>query len=902
MWQVRMTWPFHDATMKGDSGSPIFAQSALNPSQFKTVGVVSGGSCGACPSTDVVQDNWSQWLGGSFNGGDHPNLKLLKMVAIKNINTGALVGDDWQLNGACDTVNDADCDFVRDTEDNCPFVANPDQKDLDADGLGDFCDYCLTIKSSPPDNNSEAEMVWYKQQHAGSAPVIPGLTAGWQTQKSAFQERLPYFPADNCDGWGISSVDDPSSPPPIQVNPERQRDCGNGQNCPGISPTLLDYLPIGWKGPSHTSPQEGWRRCVCANPNDGDGCDLSTTFKCNRQAALFDAPPGPTNKWVTLRVEGGLPMDQRLSHTNEVTTPINDDPTWVNGNNVYAAVDTKNRWLWFNDINVPDPLPLAPPYGGSANINIGNQAGRLWYYVSQYDSQRRASTPANIRNSVFTPVSIDETPAWNPPPIISSFKTCRFENVNCPTCPEGPGIWKFQEYANPGPVDAIGLVGSGSYDATKFFDLGARNLLGSTTATFLGAAEGREFLGTTHPTAVMLDGLGNVQGAIKKGLGGIFSTMSWSTGAHGLSNAKYALAGVRNEVLVLSGDGQVFATSNPSTSWTNLTLQSGAPTLVSPKALTASFDGRGYYVLDVPSVGMLRLSELNESRQLFERVRWTADAGYTDFALTNGRFGGVILSEWSSGYTKFIYFEVGSEGVTAVSQTAAQVGTVTVPAVDQDAGLVWGGSGGAVQSIGRSAFTSSYAMCRSPMLVGSVSSSGTITDDERIFTRSLAFAVPATIPVTTGGVVSSGPANGGFETGGLSNWIATGAASAVLDDSLVVTHYGGYAAMLGLPTPTNGDSSISSTFTAPTGATSLSFWYKMTCPDTVTYDWAVASLMDNTTSTNTTMLAKICVTNAWAQVTSNLVAGHNYTLTLTSHDDNYGADPTYTLVDDVSIQ
>jgi hypothetical protein len=32
------------------------------------------------------------------------------------------------------------------------------------------------------------------------------------------------------------------------------------------------------------------------------------------------------------------------------------------------------------------------------------------------------------------------------------------------------------------------------------------------------------------------------------------------------------------------------------------------------------------------------------------------------------------------------------------------------------------------------------------------------------------------------------------------------------------------------------------------------------------------------------------------------VAGHSYTLTLISHDDNYSADPTYTLYDDVSVQ
>ncbi|MGZ3714087.1 MAG: hypothetical protein ACXVA4_01590, partial [Ktedonobacterales bacterium] len=78
--------------------------------------------------------------------------------------------------------------------------------------------------------------------------------------------------------------------------------------------------------------------------------------------------------------------------------------------------------------------------------------------------------------------------------------------------------------------------------------------------------------------------------------------------------------------------------------------------------------------------------------------------------------------------------------------------------------------------------------------------------------------------------------------------------------------------------------------------------YRVVCPDTVTYDWATATLKDNTTSTTTTILAKTCTnTGAWAQVTASVTAGHSYTLTLISHDDNYAGDATYTLYDDVNV-
>jgi hypothetical protein len=152
-----------------------------------------------------------------------------------------------------------------------------------------------------------------------------------------------------------------------------------------------------------------------------------------------------------------------------------------------------------------------------------------------------------------------------------------------------------------------------------------------------------------------------------------------------------------------------------------------------------------------------------------------------------------------------------------------------------------------------------------------------------------------TVTSTSGG---GGLVNGGFETGNLTGWTASGASETVVSSGC---HGGTYCAQLGATTPTNGDSTVAQTFTAPAGATGISLWYKMTCPDTVTYDWAVATLKDNTAGTTATLITKICTTNSWTNVTGALTAGHGYTLTLTSHDDNYAADPSYTLYDDVTI-
>ncbi|MFE2912255.1 CocE/NonD family hydrolase [Kitasatospora indigofera] len=158
-----------------------------------------------------------------------------------------------------------------------------------------------------------------------------------------------------------------------------------------------------------------------------------------------------------------------------------------------------------------------------------------------------------------------------------------------------------------------------------------------------------------------------------------------------------------------------------------------------------------------------------------------------------------------------------------------------------------------------------------------------------------------TLPVKSGAatLVNSPIVNGGFEACGLSGWNGIGASETVVNSG---AHSGSYAARLGSTSATNGDSSIAQTFTAATGNTRLSFWYNLTCPDTVTYDWATATLKDNTANTTTTVLANTCAASpGWTQVSAAVTAGHSYTLTLTSHDDNVSGDPTYTLYDDVAV-
>lgn len=230
----------------------------------------------------------------------------------------------------------------------------------------------------------------------------------------------------------------------------------------------------------------------------------------------------------------------------------------------------------------------------------------------------------------------------------------------------------------------------------------------------------------------------------------------------------------------------------------------------------------------------------------------------------------------------------GSSGTSTISTavTSGSAGTVSLSASVSPSGptaslnptsVTAGNSSTLTVNVGSSVATGTYTV--------------TVTGTEGSATHSTSVTITVTSP---GG---GGITNGGFETGNFNGWTTTGTTSISS-----TAHSGSHSGQAGSTSATNGDSTISQTFTIPSGATTLSFWYQVHCPDTVTYDWATATLKDNTSNTTSTILAKTCTNNAtWVKVSASVTAGHSYTLTLTSHDDNYASDPTYTLFDDVNV-
>jgi hypothetical protein len=142
--------------------------------------------------------------------------------------------------------------------------------------------------------------------------------------------------------------------------------------------------------------------------------------------------------------------------------------------------------------------------------------------------------------------------------------------------------------------------------------------------------------------------------------------------------------------------------------------------------------------------------------------------------------------------------------------------------------------------------------------------------------------------------------NPGFETGNLGSWSASGAFTPVITTT---PHTGSYSARIGSPNPVNGNSTLTQTVTVPAGSSTLSFWYQPHCTDTITYDQIQMQVRNTSGSTLATVLNVCPGGTSWTQVTfdTSSFAGQTVVLWFNDHDDGYAGDPTYFLLDDVSL-
>ncbi len=148
----------------------------------------------------------------------------------------------------------------------------------------------------------------------------------------------------------------------------------------------------------------------------------------------------------------------------------------------------------------------------------------------------------------------------------------------------------------------------------------------------------------------------------------------------------------------------------------------------------------------------------------------------------------------------------------------------------------------------------------------------------------------------------AGILNPGFETGDLTNWTIAGTAPTPVVNS-TDAHSGTYSAFLGDATPPEslGDSAFYQTTTVDPSSI-LSFWWKGTTTDSVTFDWQEATIRDTSGAILATIFHVAQNVPTWTQVNYDMSAfgGQTVRVEFLVHSDGFG-DITNMRIDDVSL-
>ncbi len=524
----------HQGTLPGDSGGPLFA--LRTPSDHNTrdvIGVTHGiaykvypAICDATGNLFCGPDSYtSTWADITA-----PAIKAWILQYVDPNNTGRWEGEtdyprtefkptgctDKSCDPACRLQQDADCDFVDDSHDNCSGDYNPDQYNFDAasadqyqqafansEDPGDACDLCWRDPGpiDQPDCNKDAEFLeWgHYRQPLTELDVVGTPTNPYGTVSPLLAENRARYKGDECDNVACTSVATqwnkvPAgvvAPGPLCQGLPQNSSCGFSSNSRVQHDGRILALLSGETGGT------GYRYCPCMFSDDKkvrDSCLRGNSPACPWHASEFNAATVHTLDTVS-------PSFATLGTSGEQGTI---DTFTSNHKPQPPAFD----WRWWKDYDAiqgtTTTFPL--PY---ADISTFKLDGLLRSNVRDRpalsgDMPDLESYWHGVHLHLDEGVSAD---------YIQTVVPSQWVFRGCPGCPWG---FHIAYVLGPDPTYLPGRLFAGlpggAVDITSTADSYVTELFGAVTTdpdlTFVSAAEDGAYLGTLDeelPTLAALD-------------------------------------------------------------------------------------------------------------------------------------------------------------------------------------------------------------------------------------------------------------------------------------------------------------------------------------------------------------------------------------------------------------
>jgi hypothetical protein len=386
-------------------------------------------------------------------------------------------------------------------------------------------------------------------------------------------------------------------------------------------------------------------------------------------------------------------------------------------------------------------------------------------------------------------------------------------------------------------------------------NVGGNTAPGTYTITVTGTSAG-----ATHTTNVAL----NVT-ASDFSIGASPTDVSVQQGARGTSTIATSVVSGGAQTVSLSASGQPAGASltfNPAsvTAGNSSTLNVDVGGSTTPGTYTIAVTGTGASATHTTTVNLT-----------------VTAAPPSDFAITATPTS-LNVTQGQSGTST-----IGTAVLAGSSQT------VTFSASGQPAGTTVSFNPASVTAGGSSTMTVNVGAS-----TATGSSTITVTGTSPTATHTVTVALTVTAPAAT-------VTNPSFETGTFTGWARGGTYLPVI--STTSPHTGAYDSRGGSTSPFNGNSTLTQTVTVPAGSPRLTFWYQPHCTDTIQYDQIQMQIRSTAGTRLATVLNACSNSGLWTQVSYGMSGFANQTVVLwfNDHDDNWPGDPTYFLLDDISV-